>query len=104
MQVLINSNNSIQMSEELQRRCSATVEDALQRFSEQLTRVEVHLTDENGEKSGAQDKRCLIEARIKARDPVSASHKADTLDMALDGATDKLQRVLETTLGKLQRA
>src|SRR5690606_19708670 len=57
MQVLINSNNSIRMSEALQQRCAATVEGALQRFSEQLTRVEVHLTDENGEKSGAQDKR-----------------------------------------------
>lgn len=104
MQVLINSNNSVQMSEDLQQRFAATVEDALQRFSDQLTRVEVHLTDENGEKSGAQDKRCQIEARIKAREPVSASHKADSLELALDGAADKLQRVLETTLGKLQRA
>ncbi len=103
MQVLINSNNSIRMSEALQQRCAATVEGALQRFSEQLTRVEVHLTDENGEKSGAQDKRCQIEARIKSRDPVSASHKADTLEIALGGAADKLERVLETTLGKLQR-
>jgi len=104
MQVLINSNNSIRMTEELQQRFAASVEDALERFSEQLTRVEVHLTDENGEKSGAQDKRCQIEARIKAREPVSASHKADSLEIALDGSLDKLQSVLESTLGKLQRA
>lgn len=103
MQVLINSNNSIQTSENLQQRFAAAVEGALQRFDEHLTRVEVHLADENGDKSGAHDKRCQIEARIKTHEPVSASHKAEALELALDGALDKLERVLDTTLGKLQR-
>lgn len=30
-----------------------------------ITRIEVHFGDENGEKFGKNDKRCLLEARLQ---------------------------------------
>jgi hypothetical protein len=60
----------------------------------------VHLSDENANKSGGSDKRCLIEARLEGRQPEVASDEAATLEGAYSGATRKLQRVLESSLGK----
>ena len=68
-----------------------------------LTRVEVHLNDENAGKSGAQDKRCQMEARIKGHQPLSVTHKAESLDLAVDGAADKLLRAITNLSGKLEK-
>jgi hypothetical protein len=61
----------------------------------------VHLSDENAEKGGASDKRCVIEARLEGRKPEAVSNKAASLEAAYSGAAKKLHRVLEGTLGKL---
>jgi ribosome-associated translation inhibitor RaiA len=63
--------------------------------------VEVHLSDENSHKSGQMDKRCVMEARLEGRQPSAATHQAATLDLAIDGAADKLARMIESTLGRL---
>jgi ribosome-associated translation inhibitor RaiA len=76
------------------------VEDRIKRFEEHLTRVEVHLSDENAHKGGTLDKRCLIEARQKGRDPISVSHNADHLEKAIEGAIHKLSTVLERDISK----
>ncbi|BAO60365.1 ribosomal subunit interface protein [Pseudomonas fluorescens] len=80
----------------------STVESTLERYEEDLTRVVVHLRDENGGKSGPDDMRCQLEARPKGHQPVSVTHKADTLEQALDGATVKLESALEHMFGKLR--
>ena len=85
MQVLVNSNHSISVTADLEERIKATVETELDRFDDHLTRVEVHLNDENSNKSGPHDKRCQMEARVKGHDPISATHKAETLDLAING-------------------
>ncbi|MEZ5818384.1 MAG: HPF/RaiA family ribosome-associated protein [Hyphomicrobiaceae bacterium] len=71
-------------------------------FKAQITRVEVHLTDENGGKGGANDKRCVMEARLEGRKPQAATHNAETVEQAIKGAADKLKRVLDSTLGRLR--
>ena len=75
----------------------------LDRFSQHITRIEVHLSDENADKSGESDKRCLIEARLEGRQPEVASDQAATIEGAYSGAAKKLQRALETTLGRLSQ-
>ncbi|MGE0333345.1 MAG: HPF/RaiA family ribosome-associated protein, partial [Ramlibacter sp.] len=74
---------------------------ALQRHSQDITRVEVQLSDENSGAKGAADKRCTLEARLAAHQPVAATHHAENQDLAFRGATDKLLHLLEHTLGKL---
>ena len=101
MQIQVNTGNNITGSDGLTRQVEDVVRDALVRFDERITRLEVHLNDVNAAKPGDNDHRCQIEARLAGLQPVSASDQAATLDQALAGAAKKLQRVLETTLGKL---
>jgi ribosome-associated translation inhibitor RaiA len=100
MQVLVNSDNHIGASLQLMGNIGERVREKTRRFEDHLTRIEVHLSDENAHKGGSHDKRCVIEARAKGRDPVSASHNADQLHLAVEGAITKLGRVLERDIGK----
>jgi ribosome-associated translation inhibitor RaiA len=101
MHIQINTDRNIEGREKLAAWVSGTVEDALGRFSEQITRVEVHLSDENSSKSGPNDKRCMMEARLKGRQPIAVTHEAGNLDQAVQGAADKLSRSIESARGRL---
>jgi ribosome-associated translation inhibitor RaiA len=100
MQVQVNTGHNIEGREALAADVTRVVESALSRFSDHVTRVEVHLSDENGPKSGPNDKRCMLEARLEGRQPVAVTHQAATLRQAVDGAADKLNRLIESTLSR----
>ncbi|MFN3986337.1 MAG: HPF/RaiA family ribosome-associated protein [Rhodocyclaceae bacterium] len=102
MQVQFNTDESVDGRAELGHHVDDVVRRVLGRFSEQVTRVEVHLSDVNGQKSGDNDKRCLMEARVSGRQPIAVTEQANTLHQAIDGAAQKLKRSLETTFGKLE--
>lgn len=102
MQVNVNTDNNIEGSARMAAYFTETLEEALSRFDEQITRVEVHLSDENGGKEGSDDKRCLLEARLRGLGPVVVSHAAENMDFAVGGAIDKLVKSLESTIGKLR--
>jgi ribosome-associated translation inhibitor RaiA len=102
MQIQVNSDNHIQSSIRLEEWVRTTIESTLERYEEDLTRVEVHLRDENGDKPGPHDMRCQLEARPKGHQPISVTHKADSLDQAIEGAATKLEHALEHMFGKLR--
>ncbi|MHB8898509.1 MAG: HPF/RaiA family ribosome-associated protein [Thermoguttaceae bacterium] len=103
MQVQINTDRNIEGREALTDQVRGVVESALRRFSDHITRVEVHLSDENSDKKGGEDEmRCMIEARIEGRQPIAVTHQAASLDQAVDGAADKVTRLIESTLGRLR--
>ena len=79
MQIQVNSDNHIESSIRLEEWVRTTIESTLERYEEDLTRVEVYLRDENGDKPGPHDLSCRLEARPKGHQPVSVCHKADTL-------------------------
>ena len=79
MQIQVNSDNHIQSSIRLEEWVRTTIESTLERYEEDLTRVEVHLRDENGDKPGPHDLRCQLEARPKGHQPISVTHKAASL-------------------------
>jgi len=102
MQIQVNSDNHIQSSKRLEEWVRTTIESTLERYEEDLTRVEVHLSDENGDKPGPHDLRCQLEARPKGHQPISVTHIADSLEQAIDGAAEKLEHALEHLFGKLR--
>jgi len=63
--------------------------------------VEVHLADENGQKTGGHDKKCTLEARLAGLQPVAATDHGASLDQAMDGALEKLVALLDHKLGRL---
>ena len=101
MQIQINTGESVEGREALFKHTEAVVKDALGRFSDHVTRVEVHLSDVNGQKAGDRDKRVMMEARIAGRQPLAVTDEAGSLHQAIDGATQKLKRSLDAALGKL---
>ena len=102
MQVQINTDHNIAGHEALTAYVTSSVESALSRFSKHITRIEVHLTDENADKSGGNDKRCLMEARLEGRQPIAVTDSAAILDKAIHGALLKLTRLIESTLGRVE--
>ncbi len=101
MQIEVSTDHNVDGNDELIRRLKAEVHDDLTRFSDRLTRVEVHLGDENAAKSGAADKRCTLEARPAGQPPVAVTNHAATLDEACRGALHKLENLLERRFGRL---
>ncbi len=103
MKIQVNTDNHIDGTQELYAQVEATIQSTLARFADSISRVEVHLSDENGPKSSDDDKRCLMEARLAGRQPIAVSHQGASVLEAVGGAADKLERALETVQGK-QRA
>jgi ribosomal subunit interface protein len=102
MTIQFNTDNKVTVSEELRTPLISLISKGLSRFSHQITRVEVHLSDENGDKQGLNDKRCMIEARLAGMKPIAVTNHANTHEQAIEGAIDKLKTSLDTILGRLR--
>jgi len=101
MTIQLNTDKNINGTETFTASYIAQIESELGRFSDHITRIEVHLSDEDGQKDGPNTKRCLLEARLEHRQPIAVSSQADTLDQAISGALDKLTASLNSIMGKL---
>jgi len=103
MKIQINTDHNIEGREALFTHICEVVEHALRHESEHITRVEVHLADENGPKTGPKDVHCTMEARLERHQPLAITFEAPTVHQALEGAVNKLARLVEHTLGKLRK-
>lgn len=102
MTIQFNTDHNITGSEKFRTAVDAQITDELSRFSEHITRIEVHLADENGSKEGINDKRCVLEARVEGRPPVAVTSHANTYDQAVSTAIDKLKSSLDTIFGRIK--
>ena len=101
MEIQVNTGSQTVGSAGLTEHVEALIRDKLNRFADRITRVEVHLTDENSAaKSGSDDKRCQIEVRMAGIHPMSVTDHSDSHDLALNGAIAKMRSRIESTLGK----
>tara|TARA_B100001179_G_scaffold168971_1_gene124706 strand:+ start:3453 stop:3797 length:345 start_codon:yes stop_codon:yes gene_type:complete len=103
MQVQFNSDSSVMGTENVAERIEQAVRTKLERFEDRLTRLEIHVRDENGPKGGADDKACTIEARPSGGRPIGVTEHADTVDAAARKAASTLAQRLERLLGKAKR-
>lgn len=102
MKIQFNTDKTVSGEERNQDFFTAQIAKELSRYDSQISRIEVHLSDENGNKEGQNDIRCLLEARLEGQNPIAVSDKADTTKQAVSGAIKKLKSSLETILGRLQ--
>ena len=100
MRIQINTDHNIQGNEALAAHVKGVVAYTLSRFSEHITRVEVHLSDQHGHKPGLEQNRCMMEVRLEGRLPATVTNDASSLDEAVDGAAEKLKHLLERSLGR----
>lgn len=102
MQVQVNTDDHIQGGESLAQWIQEEASTRLARFKENITRLEVFLTDLDGAKSGVDDKRCRLEARVVSRQPVTVTADADKMAAAFVAAVEKMARALDADLGRVK--
>ncbi|MDM8159600.1 HPF/RaiA family ribosome-associated protein [Labilibaculum sp. K2S] len=102
MKIQFNTDNNISLGEEQIDYFTSLISEEISRFSPQISRLEIHLSDEDGSKDGLNDKRCLIEARLEGMKPIAVSEHANTPEQSIFGAIEKLKTSLETLTGRLK--
>jgi ribosome-associated translation inhibitor RaiA len=103
MQIQFNSDSSVMGTQNVAERIEAAVRDKLARFEDRLTRLEVHVRDENGRKGGGDDKACTIEARPRGGRAIGVTEHAGDVDTAARLAASTLAQRLERHFGKAER-
>lgn len=102
MQIQFNTDKNVAGNEELIASSSTLISEELSRFSQQITRVEVHLSDEDGDKKGLNDKRCIVEVRLAGMKPIAVTDHANTHKQAIMGSLEKMKASLEKIAGRLK--
>ncbi len=103
MQFQINTDHNIQGDIRVAEVAEHIVTAALAPLVGRLSRVEVHLNDVNAQKGGADDIRCVVEARPEGMKPLAVTHHDATVEAALKGGARKLRALLDSEFGKLDR-
>lgn len=101
MQIQLNTDAHITGDERLGKVASDIVQAELGHFAGRLSRIEVHLADENAAKGGADDIRCTMEARPEGMHPQTVVHHDANPAAALRGAAKKLRALLDSAFGRL---
>ncbi|MBX0328345.1 HPF/RaiA family ribosome-associated protein [Oscillochloris sp. ZM17-4] len=102
MLIQINTDSNIQADASLTQKVDAIIADRITYFGEQITRLDVHLSDENSDKKvGAGAKRCLLVADLAGMQSIEVSDHASTVEQAIEGAAQKMKRALDSALGRL---
>ncbi|MEP7109771.1 MAG: HPF/RaiA family ribosome-associated protein [Ferruginibacter sp.] len=102
MTIQLNTDKNLSVHEAFGTKLESLLSEELSRFSENVTRLEVHLSDESGPKEGINDKRCLLEARLERRQPIAVTGLGNTYELAVNSAIDKLKTSLDTILGRIR--
>lgn len=103
MIVQINTDKNIEGYSRLNEYFSEEVKKDLARFDEKVSRIEVHLGDENSDKFGLNDKRCLIEARVEGKSPIAVTSHSDTIEKAFNESISKMKRLLGNEFEKMRQ-
>ncbi len=98
MKIQVNTDNTIEGTDTLAETVKSTVHTALDRYGDRLSRVEVHLSDDDDATGGL---RCLLEARPTGMDPVVVTGTGDTAERSCHDATQKMQSLLDSTFGRI---
>ncbi len=102
MQIQFNTDKNVIVGEEQITYFTSLISEELSRFSAQISRLEIHLSDEDGNKDGSNDKRCLVEARLAGMKPIAVTEHANSTEQVVLGAIDKLKTSLEKITGRLK--
>jgi ribosomal subunit interface protein len=101
MTIQLNTDKNIQGSELLEASVSEKISRELKHFVDRITRIEVHLSDQNADRGGSDDIQCKIEARLENIQPVIVVSKNGTTEAAIDDAVEKMKARLRTIVGKM---
>ncbi len=102
MIIQINTDKTLNGDLRMQEYFTSQVEESFKRYQAQITRVEIHLKDENGKKEGPNNVSCTLEARLRGRKPIAITSQADTMELALMNSIKKAETAIKTIVGRIQ--
>lgn len=79
------------------------IEHALNHAASHVTRVDVHLHDDNSHKhkpKTAPDQRCVVEVHLAKLGAMAVSDRSGDLYAAVTGVAGKLRRIVEKRIGR----
>ena len=100
MQILITSEATRSADAILVERVSEHVSSALAEVADHITYAEVHFSDDQVATEGSMELRCLIEARLRGRQPMLVIHQAGSVDSAVAGALKSLRKVIDSAFAR----
>lgn len=103
MTIQFNTDSHVSGNDELTERLSEILRNSLTKYEGKITRLEVHLSDENAAKPGQKDKRCMLEARVANIKPIAVTSYDNSIDQAVNGAIPKLMSAIDSTLGRMDK-
>lgn len=86
-------------SKELKFPMITVISEKLLRFSPNLTRLELYLSDKNGNKEELKVIKCLLKARFTGRRPITVINRSHSHEHAFKGALAKLTSSLDSAIG-----
>lgn len=90
MKITFNADKNTKESEKLNADQISKIESSLERFSEIITHLEVHLSNEDVAANGVNTKQCKLEAQLKLGKPIAVTKNADKYETAISEALQKL--------------
>lgn len=101
MQINVNTDRTIENHQGLDEHVETVVRASIGRFDNQVSRVDVHLSNENKEKHADGGNGCMMEARVTGYQPLVVHAHSVNLRQSIDDAAGKLARALDSALGRL---
>lgn len=100
MIIQLNTDKNIEGNARLEEYLNSVIEKDLSRFTNDITRIEVHLSDENASKKGEDDKHCKLEARIEKMQPIAVTGKGSTLEKSVSDSLKKMKTSIEKAIDR----
>ncbi len=100
MNIQLNADKILNVHETFGNHLEEIISKKLQRFSEHITTLEIHITDENGTKTGPNDIKCILEAHLKGMQSIIVTAIENTLEQSVHRAIDKLKDSLDSIIGR----
>ena len=94
MLIQVHTDNHIVGRQDTLDQVEGAVRGALAGFEDQLTRLDVYLSDENGPKSAGDDIKCVLETHPAGGKRLAVTQHAGDMMAAVDTACEKLHRLL----------
>lgn len=103
MIIQFNTDRNIDGNQRVETFVRERLESKLDRFATSITRIEVHLSDQNADKGGNDDVQCRLEARMQNYNPVVVTAREADKHKAIEAAVEKLKSALDTIIGRLRK-
>ncbi len=100
MTIQINAAKIFHVHEMFENTLKDRLSAELRRFDDYISDLELHITDENGIKTGTNDIKSVLEAHLKGMKSVVVTEKANTLDESVNAAIDRIKDSLDSMIGK----